>query len=67
MKLLERIPILTNVLIVACERPATEIGKLVKAVVACATKGVKPSVVDIRLETYFGLIAQDLDAQRTAA
>lgn len=67
MKPLERIPILTNVLIVACERPATEIGKLVKAVVACATKGVKPSVVDIRLETYFGLIAQDLDAQRTAA
>lgn len=42
MKPLERIPILANVLIVACERPATEVGKLVKAVVAYATKGVKP-------------------------
>jgi hypothetical protein len=28
MKPLERIPILANVLIVACERPATEVGKL---------------------------------------
>ena len=64
MKPLERIPILANVLIVACERPATEVGKLVKAVVAYATKGVKPPMDDIRLETYFGLIAQDLDAQR---
>jgi hypothetical protein len=67
MKPLERIPILANVLIVACERPATEVGKLVKAVVAYATKGVKPPMDDIRLETYFGLIAQDLDAQRTVA
>ena len=57
MKPLERIPILANVLIVACERPATEVGKLVKAVVAYATKGVKPPMDDIRLETYFGLIA----------
>ncbi len=31
MKPLERIPILANVLIVAYERPATEVGKLVKA------------------------------------
>ena len=67
MKPLERIPILANVLIVACERPATEVGKLVKAVVAYATKGVKPPMDDIRLETYFGLIAQDLDAQRAVA
>ena len=67
MKPLERIPILANVLIVACERPATEVGKLVKAVVTYVTKGVKPSMDDIRLETYFGLIAQDLDAQRTVA
>ena len=67
MKPLERIPILANVLIVACERPATEVGKLVKAVVVYVTKGVKPSMDDIRLETYFGLIAQDLDAQRTVA
>ena len=67
MKPLERIPILANVLVVACERPATEVGKLVKAVVAYVTKGVKPLMDDIRLETYFGLIAQDLDAQRTAA
>ena len=67
MKPLERIPILANVLIVACERPATEVGKLVKAVVAYVTKGVKPSMDDIRLETYFGLIAQDLDAQRAVA
>ncbi len=67
MKPLERIPILANVLIVACERPATEVGKLVKAVVTYATKGVKPSMDDIRLETYFGLIAQDLDVQRTVA
>ena len=67
MKPLERIPILANVLIVACERPATEVGKLVKAVVAYVTKGVKPPMDDIRLETYFGLIAQDLEAQRTAA
>lgn len=67
MKPLERIPILANVLVVACERPATEVGKLVKAVVAYVIKGVKPPMDDIRLETYFGLIAQDLDAQRTAA
>ena len=67
MKPLERIPILANVLIVACERPATEVGKLVKAVVVYVTKGVKPSMDDIRLETYFGLIAQYLDAQRAVA
>ena len=67
MKPLERIPILANVLIVACERPATEVGKLVKAVVVYVTKGVNPPMDDIRLETYFGLIAQDLDAQRAAA
>lgn len=67
MKPLERIPILANVLIVACERPATEVGKLVKAVVVYATKGVNPPMDDIRLETYFGLIAQDLDAQWAVA
>ena len=67
MKPLERIPILANVLIVACERPASEVGKLVKAVVTYVTKGVKPPMDDIRQETYFGLIAQDFDAQRAVA
>ncbi len=67
MKPLERIPFLANVLIVACERPTAEVGRLVKAVVAYATKGVTPPMDDIRLETYFELISQDLDAQRTVA
>lgn len=45
----------------------SDVGKLVKAVVAYATDGTRPAMDDLRLETYFDLIAQDLDSQRTAA
>jgi hypothetical protein len=45
----------------------SEVGKLVKAVVAYATDGTRPAMDDLRLETYFDLIAQDLDSLRTAA
>jgi len=68
MKTIERIPFLSNVLIVACSRMNnSEVGKLVKAVVAYATDGSRPAMDDLRLETYFDLIAQDLDSLRTAA
>ena len=68
MKSIERIPFLSNVLIVACSRMNnSDVGKLVKAVVAYATDGTRPAMDDLRLETYFDLIAQDLDSQRTAA
>ena len=68
MKSIERIPFLSNVLIVACTRMNnSEVGKLVKAVVAYATDGTRPAMDDLRLETYFDLIAQDLDSLRTAA
>lgn len=67
MKTLERIPFLANVLVVACERPNNEVGKLVKAVVAYATDGTRPEFDDVRLETYFDLLAHDLDSLRTAA
>ena len=68
MKSIERIPFLSNVLIVACTRMNnSEVGKLVKAVVAYATDGARPAMDDLRLETYFDLIAQDLDSLRTAA
>ena len=68
MKSIERIPFLSNVLIVACSRMNnSDVGKLVKAVVAYATDGTCPAMDDLRLETYFDLIAQDLDSQRTAA
>lgn len=68
MKTIDRIPFLSNVLIVACTRMNnSEVGKLVKAVVAYATNGTRPAIDDLRLETYFDLIAQDLDSQRTAA
>ena len=67
MKPLERIPFLSNVLIVACARPNAEVGKLVKAVVTYVTEGTKPTLEDIRLEAYFDLLAQDLDTQRAAA
>ena len=45
----------------------SDVGKLVKAIVAYATDGTRPAMDDLRLETYFDLIAQDLDSQRTAA
>ena len=64
MKSLERISFLTNVLVVACQRPSTEVGKLVKALVTYATEGKRTELNDIRLETFFDLIAQDLDMQR---
>ena len=68
MKSIDRIPFLSNVLIVACSRMNnSDVGKLVKAVVAYATDGTRPAMDDLRLETYFDLIAQDLDSQRTAA
>lgn len=68
MKTIDRIPFLSNVLIVACTRMNNnEVGKLVKAVVAYATDGTRPAMDDLRLETYFDLIAQDLDSLRTAA
>ena len=64
MKSLDRISFLTNVLVVACQRPSTEVGKLVKALVTYATEGKRTELNDIRLETFFDLIAQDLDMQR---
>lgn len=67
MKSLERISFLTNVLVVACQRPSTEVGKLVKALVTYATDGKRTELNDIRLETFFDLIAQDLDMQRMAS
>lgn len=68
MKTIDRIPFLSNVLIVACTRMNnSEVGKLVKAVVAYATDGTRPAMDDLRLETYFDLIALDLDSLRTAA
>ena len=68
MKTIDRIPFLSNVLIVACTRMNnSDVGKLVKAVVTYATNGTRPAMDDLRLETYFDLIAQDLDSQRTAA
>lgn len=67
MKSLERISFLTNVLVVACQRPSTEVGKLVKALVTYATEGKRTEHNDIRLETFFDLIAQDLDMQRMAS
>lgn len=68
MKTIERIPFLSNVLIVACTRMNnSDLGKLIKAVVTYATDGTHPAMVDLRLETYFDLIVQDLDSLRTAA
>ena len=67
MKTLERIPLLTNVLNVACSRPNAEVGKLVKAIVKYASDGIKPDLDDVRLEVLFDLIANDLDIQREAA
>ena len=54
-------------LVVACQRPSTEVGKLVKALVVYATEGKRTELNDIRLETFFDLIAQDLDMQRMAS
>ena len=63
MKTIERIPFLSNVLIVACTRMNnSDLGKLIKAVVTYATDGTRPAMVDLRLETYFDLIVQDLDS-----
>jgi len=67
MKSLDRISFLTNVLVVACQRPSTEVGKLVKALVTYATEGKRTELNDIRLETFFDLIVQDLDMQRMAS
>lgn len=67
MKSLDRISFLTNVLVVACQRPSTEIGKLVKALVVYATEGKRTELNDIRLETFFDLMTQDLDMQRMAS
>ena len=67
MKLLDRLSFLTNVLVVACQRPSTEVGKLVKALVTYAIEGKRTELNDIRLETFFDLIAQDLDMQRMAS
>lgn len=67
MKSLDRIPLLANVLIVACARPNAEVGKLMKAVVSYITDGTKPTLDDPRLEAYFDLLVQDLDSQRSAA
>ena len=67
MKSLDRMSFLTNVLVVACQRPSTEVGKLVKALVTYATDGTRTELNDIRLETFFDLIVQDLDMQRMAS
>ena len=58
---------LTNVLVVACQRPSSEVGKLVKALVVYTTDGTRTELNDIRLETFFDLIVQDLDMQRMAS
>ena len=63
----DHISILTNVLTIACERPNSEVGRLIKAIVGYAANATHPSLDDVRLETYFELIAQDLDAQNMAA
>ena len=63
----DHISILTNVLTIACERPNSEVGRLIKAIVGYAANGIRPLLDDVRLETYFELIAQDLDAQNMAA
>ena len=67
MKSLDRMSFLTNVLVVACQRPSSEVGKLVKALVVYATDGTRTELNDIRLETFFDLIVQDLDMQRMAS
>ena len=67
MKSLERIPFLANVLIVACSRPSTEVGKLVKAVVAYVTDGTRTDLDDLRLQAYYDLLLQDIDTMRAAA
>ena len=67
MKSLERFQFLANVLIVACSRPNTEVGKLVKAVVTYVTEGTRTDLGDLRLEAYFDLLIQDIDSLRTAA
>lgn len=67
MKHNDHISILANVLTMACSRPSAEVGKLVNVVVAYANDGIRTTLDDIRLETYFDLIAQDLDSQRKAA
>ena len=66
MKSLERISFLTNVLAVACQRPSTEVGKLVKALVTYATDGTRTELNDIRLETFFDLRVPKAGLQETA-
>ena len=67
MKAFERIPFLSNVLIVACSRPNAEVGKLVKAVVTYVTEGTRTDLDDLRLQAYYDLLIQDIDSLQTAA
>ena len=67
MKAFERIPLLANVLIVACSRPNAEVGKLVKAVATYVTEGTRTDLDDLRLQAYYDLLLQDIDSMRTAA
>ena len=67
MKPFERIPFLANVLTAVCKRPAAEVGKLVKAVVAYVTEGTRTDLDDLRLQAYYDLLLQDIDSMRTAA
>lgn len=67
MKAFDRIPLLANVLIVACSRPNAEVGKLVKAVVTYVTESTRTDLDDLRLQAYYDLLIQDIDSMRTAA
>ena len=67
MKPFERIPFLANVLTAVCKRPAAEVGKLVKAVVAYVTEGTRTDLDDLRLQAYYDLLVQDIDSMRAAA
>ena len=67
MKPFERIPFLANVLTAVCKRPAAEVGKLVKAVVAYVTEGTRTVLDDLRLQAYYDLLVQDIDSMRAAA
>ena len=67
MKPFERIPFLANVLTAVCKRPAAEVGKLVKAVVAYVTEGTRTDLDDLRIQAYYDLLVQDIDSMRAAA
>ncbi|MCR5643084.1 MAG: hypothetical protein K6G32_07090 [Prevotella sp.] len=67
MKSFDRIPLLANVLTVVCKRPPTEVGKLLKAVVAYVNEGIHTGFDSQYLEAYYDLLILDIDAQRSVA